>query len=234
MRLSLALVCLALVPAFAPAQDAAAPVSIPLPLKAIGHQPEWTLDIGPGRLTFIAAAGAERVEVPLPPAAAVPGGQRFDGRSEAHTVTAVVTTTRCVDATSGMPRPYSVHVTIDGRELQGCAGDASMLLRGGLWVVESIMGSTTVPKSSVTLAFAPGGRLEGSTGCNRYVSSYVLTGEQLQVTMPISTMRACAPPLMQQERAFLDVLRSAQRFTVEADGALVLTGSDGGSLRARR
>ena len=39
---------------------------------------------------------------------------------------------------------------------------------------------------------------------------------------------------MQQERAFLDVLRSAQRFTVEADGALVLTGSDGGSLRARR
>jgi heat shock protein HslJ len=54
------------------------------------------------------------------------------------------------------------------------------------------------------------------------------------LTMPISTMRACSPPLMQQERAFLDVLRGVQRFAFEADGALVLTDGDGGSLRARR
>jgi heat shock protein HslJ len=234
MRSLIALLPLMLVPALAGGQDAAAPVTIPVPVKAVGHEPEWTLDIGPGRLTFIGAATGERVEVPLPPAASIPGGQRFDGKSEAHALSAVVTATRCIDSMSGLPRPYSVSVTVDGRALQGCAGDATMLLRGGLWVVESVQGVTTVAKSLVTLAFAPGGRLEGSTGCNRYVSSYVLTGEQLQLTMPISTMRACAPPLMQQERAFLDVLRGVQRFAFEADGALVLTDGDGGSLRARR
>jgi heat shock protein HslJ len=230
----IALAFLFVVPTIAVAGQATPHVSVPLPLKAMGHEPEWTLDIGPGRLTFITGAGSERVEVPLPAAASVPGGQRFDGKSDEHALSAVVTATRCVDSMSGMPRPYSVRVTVDGRTLQGCAGDATMLLRGGMWVVDSVQGVATVPKSRVTLAFAPGGQLEGSTGCNRYVASYVLTGEQLQLTMPISTMRGCAPLLMQQERAFLDVLRGVQRFTFEADGALVLTGGDGSSLRARR
>jgi heat shock protein HslJ len=203
-----------------------------VPLKASGNEPTWTLDIGPQRLTFITEAGATRVVLPVPSPTRVEGGRRYEARSDTHTLVATVLDTVCVDSMSGLPRPHTVEVTVDGRTLKGCAGDASSLLRGA-WVVDRLGGKALLSTSRITLGFEANGRLTGSATCNRYVTTYLLTGEGLTVTMPISTMRGCAQALMSQEQAFLEALRGVQRFELAADGALVLHASDGATITAR-
>lgn len=47
-------------------------------------------------------------------------------------------------------------------------------------------------------------------------------------------MRACEPPLMQQEGALFDILRNAARHWFEDGGALVIEAVDGRTIRARR
>lgn len=203
-------------------------------LTASGHEPAWTLEIGPERLTLITERGANRVALPLPPATAVDGGRRYEARGDAHSLVVTVRDRVCVDTMSGLPRPHTVEVLVDGRPLQGCAGDASLLLRGGAWVVERLGGRPLVPRSRITLGFEANGRLQGRATCNRYVTTYLLTGEGLTVTMPIATMRGCAPALRQQEQTFLDALRGVRRFELAEDGSLVLHASEGTTITARR
>ena len=206
----------------------------PLPLKAVGHEPAWTLDIGADRLTLITDYGANRLEMPLLPPTRIAGGRRYESRDQAHALLVTVLDSLCTDTMTGMPKPLTVEVTIDDRVLKGCAGDASALLRGGAWVVEQLAGRPLASRSRITLGFEASGRLQGSATCNRYVATYLLNGEGLTVTMPIATMRGCAPALMSQEQAFLDALRGVQRFELAADGALVLHAADGTTIRARR
>jgi heat shock protein HslJ len=228
----LLLACCALFPATALLAQSPDPAS-GLPLKASGNEPAWTLDIGPERLTFITEAGATRIVLPLPSPTRIDGGRRYEARSDAHTLTASVLDTVCVDSMSGLPRPHTVEVTVDGKTLKGCAGDASLLVRGA-WQVDGVGGNALVNKSRITLDFDANGRLTGSATCNRYVTTYLLTGEGLTVTMPISTMRGCAQALMRQEQAFLAALRDVRRFELTADGALVLHSADGTTITARR
>lgn len=232
LRHLLSIVCCVGVPVLAAAQspDAASAV----PLKASGNEPAWTLDIGPERLTLITDYGANRLALPLPVPTPVDGGKRYEARSDGHTMVVTVLDRRCVDSMSGLPRPHTVEVVVDGRQLQGCAGDASLLLRGGPWLVEALGGRPLVARSRITLGFEASGRLQGSATCNRYVATYLLTGEGLTVTMPISTMRGCAAALMSQEQTFLAALREVRRFELTADGALVLHAADGTTIVARR
>jgi heat shock protein HslJ len=230
--------CLALVVALLSAGNAnaqSAPGSVPF--KATGNEPGWTLDIGIDRITVVADNGATRVVVPLSPPARVEGGRRYESRTDSHTVVVTLLDKVCVDAMSGMPKPTSVEVTLDERTLKGCGGDATALLRGGPWIVTAVNGRPIAPgkaKLPMTMAFGASGRIEGTSLCNRYHATYVLTGEALTVTMPIATARGCDPPLMAQERLFLEVLRGIQRFELEEGGVLVLHGADGGTITARR
>lgn len=205
-----------------------------VPLKASGNEPGWTLDIGPDRLTLITDYGSNRIVTRRPATERIEGGRRYRASTEAHKLEVTVLDRRCVDSMSGMPKPQTVEVVIDGRTLKGCAGDASALLRGGPWVVEQLGGQPVVARSRISLVFEASGRLQGSATCNRFVATYLLTGEGLTVTMPISTMRGCAPPLMRQEQVFLEALRGVQRFDLSEDGALVLHTSDGTTITARR
>lgn len=204
-----------------------------VPFKASGNEPAWTLDIGPERLTLITDYGASRLALPRPAPTQVEGGTRYEVRSDAHALVVLVLDRRCLDSMSGLPRPHTVEVTVDDRTLKGCGGDASLLLRGQ-WRVEQLGGRPLVARSRITLGFEASGRLQGSATCNRYVATYLLTGEGVTVTMPISTMRGCAAALMSQEQAFLETLRGVRRFDLREDGALVLHGSDGTTITARR
>ena len=48
------------------------------------------------------------------------------------------------------------------------------------------------------------------------------------------TRKACPPALMNQERAFTDILGSARQYTITQDGALVIYGPNGDTITARR
>lgn len=202
--------------------------------RAVGHEPGWTLDVGGNRMLLVADNGATRVEMPLPSPVAVDGGRRYEARSDAHAMAVTVLERLCADRMTGMPRPMTVEVTLDGRTLEGCGGDPTSLLRGGTWLVSQLGRQPLVKMSRATLAFGASGRVAGTASCNSYSAGYLLTGEGLTVTMPISAMRSCEAPYMAQEALFLEILRGVNRFEVTADGTLTLHAADGGSISARR
>lgn len=204
------------------------------PFKAVGHEPEWTLDIGGNRLVLVTDLGATRAELPLPAATRIDGGRRYDARGEANAVSVTILDRTCTDSMTGMPRPATVEVTVGGRTLKGCGGDPTAVLRGGIWFVEQLRGGPIVEMSRITLTFGANGRISGSASCNTYSAGYVLTGEGVTITMPIASMRSCEAPYMAQEAEFLETLRGVNRYELSADGLLTLHAIDGGTITARR
>lgn len=213
------------------AQPAAASATA---FRAVGNEPGWTLDIGGSRMVLVVDYGATRAELPIPAPVPVEGGRRYSARDEAHQLEVTILDRVCADTMTGMPRPATVEVSFDGRALKGCGGDPVSLLRGGVWLVSHLGGQPIVAKSRLTLAFGANGRVTGTASCNTYSAGYLLTGEGVTITMPISTMRACEAPYMAQEAIFLEVLRGVNRFERSADGVLTLHAADGGTITARR
>ena len=66
------------------------------------------------------------------------------------------------------------------------------------------------------------GRLSGSTGCNRFFSSYELTGDNLAVTSGGTTWMGCPEALAQQEAAILSGLPQIATYTQSADQLMLL------------
>jgi putative lipoprotein len=79
----------------------------------------------------------------------------------------------------------------------------------------------------VTLVFNEGDlRFFGSTGCNRYSGNFKLDQDSLLMAGVVSTRRACVPALMNQEKKFLAILPVIQKDDINANGLLILRGSD--------
>lgn len=101
-----------------------------------------------------------------------------------------------------------------------------------MWKGESIDGKPFAAGARVSLMFDTGGRVGGRSVCNNYGAAYRLDGTALAILPPmIGTMMACAPPLMDQEQQFRDILEKATRAEVDPQGKLVITASDGRTLR---
>jgi heat shock protein HslJ len=103
---------------------------------------------------------------------------------------------------------------------------------GTSWLLESFGASDeaqpVLEDSEITLLFdEQGGRLYGLSGCNQYRGSYERDGDQLSVGALISTRMACIEPegLMEQERAYLNALQSAESYAVQ-DEQLTITSAD--------
>ncbi len=107
-------------------------------------------------------------------------------------------------------------------------------LLGRPWVVEDIASGGVIDNSHVTLHFLPDGRLAGSATCNRILGSYESKGPQLTLKQVGATMMACPEALMNQERKLLELLPKIVTQRIDETGALILTATDGSTLRARR
>ena len=83
------------------------------------------------------------------------------------------------------------------------------------------------------MVFSSSDRVAGQASCNNYSAEYELTGESLNVGDAITTRKACAPALMEQEQRFIDMLQRVQRFKFNEEGALLLLTPEGESLTAR-
>ncbi len=205
-----------------------------LPFRATGNEPGWRLDITERAMSLLADDGRTRIEAPTPVAEPGEGFTRFRAPAAGAGLVATIFDRRCTDSMTGMPYPNAVTVAFGGRTLNGCGGDPATLLLGAEWVVEDLRGGGIVDRSRMTLNFGADGRVAGGASCNRYTAAYSLTGEGLSISKPASTMMACAPSLMEQERLFLGMLAQVRRFTIDATGALVLHAADGRTIRARR
>lgn len=202
--------------------------------RAGGNEPGWRLEIDEQTLSLIVDEGRRRLDGATPAVVMDGAVKRYRTEAGGKDLAVMVEERMCADTMSGMPHPVTVEVVYNGRKLSGCGGDPADLLRGAEWVVEDLAGSGLIERSRVTLEFGADGRVAGASSCNNYHGDYALSGEGLAISRLAGTLRACASALMEQEKAFLEVLTRVTRFEIAADGALVLHGADQRSIRARR
>lgn len=203
----------------------------PPPFRARGNEPFWSLEASERGLRF--TTPERKLEGPAPTMQASAGGRRYAGTLDGKPIAVTVTAALCADTMTGMPHPARVEVEFDGRNWRGCGGEPVDLLLGD-WVAADIGGRPPLAGSRVTLAFGEDGRLAGSGSCNRYMAVFKLSGEGLSIGQAASTMMACEPKLMEQERRFLDILQQVQRFEISAAGELALIDARGRRITARR
>jgi polar amino acid transport system substrate-binding protein len=96
-------------------------------------------------------------------------------------------------------------------------------LAGTRWQVANFLDvelgdvGVVLPGTTLTMAFDRNGRVNGSSGCNTYSASYLVSGSQLTMTLPSGTGMLCSTPagIMEQEAAFLALLPSVGGFSIE-------------------
>ncbi len=200
-------------------------------LVALGHEPGWRLDIGDGQLTLVADYGEVKLSMPAPVPEVLPNGRRYAGQTAGRALTATVIEEICEDDATGMPRPYTVTVTLDTRSMSGCGGETSTLLEGA-WLVTALDGKPPVEDTTPSITFEEG-RVTGNTACNSYTGSYTLSPERLTIGPLATTRRACPENIMAQESALLEVLGAIDRFEALDDGTITLFAPDR-TVTARR
>jgi heat shock protein HslJ len=87
--------------------------------------------------------------------------------------------------------------------------------------------ASPVPGTGITLVFDGDGTLSGSAGCNAYSAPYQVNETGIGVERIIATKASCAEPagIMEQERAYLDLLRSAAGYRIVGDTLAVIDGN---------
>jgi len=77
---------------------------------------------------------------------------------------------------------------------------------------------TVVTGTETTADFRANWKLSGSGGCNQYSAEYTTTASDgITITQPISTLMACAEPIMQQETRYLSLLQQAAKYEISGD-----------------
>ena len=165
-----------------------------------------------------------------------PGPEQIDGEAEDSVISGAATAT--VD---GLGR-----LTINGANGAGFvakravpAGGAAeadpALLQGADWVVEGLNRGGVIDNTRLTLTFGADGKVSGSTNCNRFNGTFTATATSVSFGPLAMTRRACTgEALSLQQRKYMDALGGVMAWTIEADGALVLTGDAGKRVLLRR
>lgn len=111
----------------------------------------------------------------------------------------------------------------DGSELRFRAASPA-----GSWRATSILQGdavTSLLAGTEITAKISAGSIDGTSGCNNYRGSARTEGSSISIGQLSGTEMACSTPagLMKQERAYLEALPRAAKFTVEAGGLVLLT-----------
>lgn len=114
------------------------------------------------------------------------------------------------------------------------AGDAPAavlpMLVGPAWVAEDIDNRGVLDRLQSRITFTPESRVEGMAGCNGFGGGYVVDGDRLEIggegRRLVSTLRACAPAIMDQEARFHDALGQVRFWRINM-GLLFLLDAEG-------
>ena len=123
-------------------------------------------------------------------------------------------------------------VIVAGLLLTGCVpvpNAASGSLVDTDWVLATLNGEAALSDTQVTIRFSKDG-ISGSDGCNRYNTAYTTKGTKLTIDKNVvSTMMACAEPIMGQAAAYIAALTGAATYKIEG-GQLTLLDASGKAL----
>jgi heat shock protein HslJ len=115
--------------------------------------------------------------------------------------------------------------------LKTSSAEQKMPLKNTSWQLMATGQSLPKTEKPITLTFSENNRLAGSSGCNRYMGSFKVTGNQFEVKSPLaSTRMACPEVLMKREKQFLEALSAAKSYQINAKGELEIQyGSEKGN-----
>ncbi len=91
-------------------------------------------------------------------------------------------------------------------------GAAAAQLAGSEWRPTEIRTIKIPADAEMFVRFGDGGKLVGNGGCNRFVGSYKLVGDAIELGRLGVTRKACPDPVMKSEERFLRALASVRRF----------------------
>lgn len=115
------------------------------------------------------------------------------------------------------------------------AGPDGRRMSGIEWRASDINGIPVLPNSRFTLRLGDNQSVSGSAGCNSYSGQYrTMSKMGIRFSGINSTLMACAPEIMEQERRFLSILNSVEGYSFYSDGGLSLIAPDGRAIRFRR
>lgn len=99
----------------------------------------------------------------------------------------------------------------------------------GTWKLHELDGQGALGEPKPPLTFAVNRTLRGESGCNIVNGSFSFGGTTLKVGKLATTRRACAKPMMEQEKRYLEALRRVTTWRIDND-ALVLADGKGRDL----
>lgn len=203
------------------------------PFQAQGNEPGWSLSANVSEVSLDWNYGQQHLLMAHPQLDITHSGFVLRSEADERLLRVNVLNSLCRDSMSGRLYPQHVDVDIGDLHLSGCGGDSQDLLTGKEWVVEDIDQKGIIDASRITMQFDNKGRLSGLASCNQYTTAYEFN-ESLDIAAPISTRKACAPALMNQENRFLTLLDKITEIDFDEKGALLLSTADGSVITARR
>jgi len=103
-----------------------------------------------------------------------------------------------------------------------------LTLAGTGWIVSGMGAAAVVSGSEPAINFTEDGRINGSTGCNRFFGAYTQDGAQLTFSGIGMTKMACsAEGVMAQEAAFASILSGEATASLDEAGKLTIMGAKG-------
>ncbi|MGD8474294.1 MAG: META domain-containing protein, partial [Anaerolineae bacterium] len=141
-------------------------------------------------------------------------GQEMDCLDEAGSYTYILEAQNSAGQRVTQQQAVSVTEAAPENPLAGTRWQVTLL-----WDSEEEDVEPVLPDSTLTAAFDRTGKVNGSSGCNSYSASYLVSGSQLTMTPPTGTSMICNTPagIMEQEAAFLALLPTVGGYTIEGE-----------------
>lgn len=91
----------------------------------------------------------------------------------------------------------------------------------GSWRLASLGGKDVPASVTTTLEIAADGKVSGRGGCNGFGGNVALKSRTIRFSRMVSTMMACSPDAMAQERCFLDGLGKVRHWDIHRGSGLL-------------
>lgn len=136
--------------------------------------------------------------------------------------------------TRGNPDHVELMLARAGGAAEAGPGAVAAKLAGTSWRLAELGGAAPLEGVEATLEFPAPGRVGGRGSCNRFSGSVEVMGDSVKFGQLVSTMMACAEPIMKQEQEFLNALQAAGRYSIDGDVLLLYPAGAAPPLRFAR
>ncbi len=117
--------------------------------------------------------------------------------------------------------PMQANIMLQQVQAAAVAKHTEPKLHGTYWGLVELNGKPAAPGMGRTQPYImlhrEQGTLEGSSGCNGVVGTYIVQQNALQFTPSGTTLMMCPPALMEQEQGMIAALKATSSYKIEGD-----------------